>query len=62
MTLDIRFADFNEEIGKWVFVYYIITDWGMRYPQKIEFVNKEKMLKYKQSLQKYVNEINQPSL
>jgi hypothetical protein len=62
MTLDIRFADFNKEIGKWVFVYYLITDWGMRYSQKIEFVNKEKMLKYKQSLQKYVNEINQPSL
>lgn len=58
MILKISYADYNKELNKWLLIYDVITINGVKYSQKVNFVNKESMLSYKKNLQDYIYLMN----
>lgn len=58
MILKISYSDYDKELNKWLLIYDVITINGVKYSQKVNFVNKESMLSYKKNLQDYIYLMN----
>lgn len=54
MILDIRRAEYDEKLGKWILEYNVQADSGQRYPQRVTFTHEQAMLTYKKQLKDYI--------